>query len=641
MISARGVTMMAVVAAMVVLLGTKFAQATNFIYWQHTGTGNWSTGSNWSAGEPGPDDWTFINNGGTAQITAPNDEACSQLYLGEGSGDSGTVDMTGGSLSVGHSVRVGSLGEGTLDITGGGVVSNDMGVAIGYKSGSIGRVKVEGAGSTWTIGQDLLVGSHGTGTLDITGGGAVSTGWEAFIGYGSHSTGAVTLDGTGSTWTISDDLSVGYLGTGTLDITGGGEVIVEDDTWVSQCSGSSGTINFDNGTLTTGGLACAVDDLTGTGTINTGGLVSDVDLVFDATHGLKRTFTIDVNPDQNITVNLDVDGSGLMGGGYSSHGTMSVSDGRVVESTAGYIGYKSGSTGAVTVEGAGSTWSIGHVLSVGSHGSGTLDITGGGAVSSYVGHIGRWSDSTGAVTVEGAGSTWTSSSLYVGHAGDGTLDITGGGTVSSEWGHISFYSGSTGEVTVRGQGSTWTNSRDLEVGERGDGTLNITGGGAVSNGYGNIGRLSISSGEVTVDGTGSTWTNSGDLYVGRYGEGTLDITGGGLVIVGDTLTIDDDRDGDGFINMSTGGMLALFGDADDSLSDFLGLIEGADAIRYWDDDISDWDDITHATMGVDYQLSYLTAGDLSGYTMLTVPEPATLALLAAGLVALVVRKRRT
>jgi hypothetical protein len=73
--------------------------------------------------------------------------------------------------------------------------------------------------------------------------------------------------------------------------------------------------------------------------------------------------------------------------------------------------------------------------------------------------------------------------------------------------------------------------------------------------------------------------------------------------------------------MATDGMLALYGDADDSLFDFLDLIGGTDAIRYWDDSILSWADITGATYGDDYTLGYLTEGDLTGYTMLTVYTP--------------------
>ena len=80
-------------------------------------------------------------------------------------------------------------------------------------------------------------------------------------------------------------------------------------------------------------------------------------------------------------------------------------------------------------------------------------------------------------------------------------------------------------------------------------------------------------------------------------------------------------------------MLALYGDADDSLSLFLNRIDGTDAIRYWDDSIDDWAPITGATPGIDYTLAYIDdAGSrLNGYTVLTVgtvPEPSSLVLLA-------------
>ncbi|TWT99962.1 hypothetical protein Pla108_09060 [Botrimarina colliarenosi] len=69
-------------------------------------------------------------------------------------------------------------------------------------------------------------------------------------------------------------------------------------------------------------------------------------------------------------------------------------------------------------------------------------------------------------------------------------------------------------------------------------------------------------------------------------------------------------------------MLALTSDAtgDDSLADFLAMVDGTKAIRYWDDALADWAEITAATYGHDYTLEYQTTGDLAGYTMLTVGQ---------------------
>ena len=53
------------------------------------------------------------------------------------------------------------------------------------------------------------------------------------------------------------------------------------------------------------------------------------------------------------------------------------------------------------------------------------------------------------------------------------------------------------------------------------------------------------------------WTNSGELDIGFYGD-------------------------DSFINLATDGKLALFGDGGGSLVEFLGLIDGTDAVRYGD-----------------------------------------------------------
>jgi hypothetical protein len=68
-------------------------------------------------------------------------------------------------------------------------------------------------------------------------------------------------------------------------------------------------------------------------------------------------------------------------------------------------------------------------------------------------------------------------------------------------------------------------------------------------------------------------------------------------------------------------MLARWGNADDSLAQFLGLVSGTDAMRYWSPSLAGWAPLTAATLGVDYSLQYKNAGDLTGYTLLTVLAP--------------------
>ena len=71
-------------------------------------------------------------------------------------------------------------------------------------------------------------------------------------------------------------------------------------------------------------------------------------------------------------------------------------------------------------------------------------------------------------------------------------------------------------------------------------------------------------------------------------------------------------------------MLALYGNADDTLSQFLALVQqGAGAIRFWDDSLSEWAPLVSATFGEDYTLEYLASGDLAGYTLLTVGEASS------------------
>ncbi|MEN6458187.1 MAG: PEP-CTERM sorting domain-containing protein, partial [Thermoguttaceae bacterium] len=444
-------------------------------------------------------------------------------FLGYQSGSTGTasVDGSGSKWTNSSTLYVGNYGSGSLAITGGGSVSDTRGY-IGRYSSSTSSVTVGGSGSTWTNSDNLYVGYSGSGTLTITGGGSVSSdSYGSYIGYNSGSTGTATVDGAGSMWTNSSDLCVGLSGGGTINITNGGSVSVAGTTYVGK-NGGTGVINFgsNGGTLATRGLLAASSRLTGTGTVNARGLVTDIDLVFDATHGLSQTTVLNSLANQNITINLDMStaaNNGALGVGYEGAGSLMIKDGIAVTSVDGYLGYQSGSTGTATVDGSGSKWTNSGSLYVGYSGSGSLAITGGGSVSNGVGTIGYYNGSTSTVTVDGSGSTWTNGVLYVGYWGSGSLAITGGGSVSSTTGHIGYSLGRTGKVIVGGSGSTWTNSGSLYVGYSGTGTLRIYGGGTVtawnvSNGSASLLAIDVGCGSsLSVNSGGGTMTNNGTI----------------------------------------------------------------------------------------------------------------------------------
>ncbi|MEO0963795.1 MAG: DVUA0089 family protein [Planctomycetota bacterium] len=142
--------------------------------------------------------------------------------------------QAGGSLEL-FGLVAAETGRASMTISGGGQVSNAIG-AIGFQSGSVGTVVVTGTdangnASTWSNATDLSVGVMGDGTLNVLSGGRVTNG-RAGIAAQTGSTGVVTvtgIDGNGnaSNWTSSGDLVVAARGTGTLNVTDGGRVSSE------------------------------------------------------------------------------------------------------------------------------------------------------------------------------------------------------------------------------------------------------------------------------------------------------------------------------------------------------------------------------------------------------------------------------
>ncbi|ADZ68957.1 Serine protease, subtilase family [Polymorphum gilvum SL003B-26A1] len=269
----------------------------------------------------------------------------------------------------------------------------------------------------------------------------------------------------------------------------------------------------------------------------------------------------------------------------------------MVDSTFSNIGENSGSTGTVTVTGAGSTWANSVSLYVGVSGSGTLNVEhGGSVVSDYFGYVGLGFGSSGAATVTGAGSTWVSGAdLHVGHAGDGTLAISGGGMVSNVRGYVGYGPGSTGAVAVTGAGSSWANSSDLYVGYSGDGALTISDGGTVHvDGMMTIARDTGSTGTLNIGAAaGGTAAGAGILDAASLafgaGAGTLvfnhtdtdyvfgtAISGGGTInhLAGNT-TFSADSSGFTGETIVNGGTLTITGELGTTVT---GGAEGEGAI---------------------------------------------------------------
>ncbi|MFZ3374381.1 MAG: hypothetical protein WA183_02390 [Chthoniobacterales bacterium] len=233
--------------------------------WTNATSGDWFNGANWDNGVPTCSIDALINNGGKAEISNPNTTACAQsLALGLNLGDSGTVTVdnvtTGGSLDVPP-----GCGSYTQDIFPG----------------------------------VIAVGWRGTGTLNITNGGTVTSGWGIIAGVAGQvgtSNGSVTVDGAGSTWTISSPcgaaarLFIGghfILGDGDdpggialLNVTNGGTVEVDNPAnQVSVKVGPSSTLTG-NGTITTNGNGSLATLTAVQGTLAPKGLNITKDLAF-------------------------------------------------------------------------------------------------------------------------------------------------------------------------------------------------------------------------------------------------------------------------------------------------------------------------------------------------------------------------
>lgn len=311
-----------------------------------------------------------------------------------GIGDVAPGPVTTPDWVVGGEIVVGDTGVGSLSIENGGTVSSVSGV-LGYPGGT-GSVTVTGSdgsgnASSWSMTSDLTLGWVGTADLAVLNGGQVSN-QNGHVGRDGGSATAtvsgVDSQGNASTWTNNSTLAVGFGGTGTLLIQNGGVARSE-----------SGTIG--------GGTGLASGTSTGTVTVT-------------GSDGNGRVSTWD------LTTNLYV--------GFTDPGTLTVNDGAAVNAQTAYVGYQSGGQGTVNVEGRdpvsgrASSWTLGSGLFVGWDDTGELNIQNAGVVRARYTQIAVNPGSTGTLRLLGtAGARGVLETDVVSRqAGSATLELNGG-----------------------------------------------------------------------------------------------------------------------------------------------------------------------------------------------------------------------
>lgn len=199
---------------------------------------------------------TFTVKDGGDLITSSN--AGNTNIIGVFAGSSGHVAVTGdgSTWQSANAIQVGNVGSGQLTIARGGTVINTVPAINTVGMSSFGDVLINDPGSNWVARGTLLVGSTGTGRVQVLNGGYMFT-TAARIGGLNTGSGEVIVGGKGSQWdVIGGPLEIGYadagfdVAPGTVTINAGALVFVPLDVDLD----SPGTLRLNGGTLATGSI---------------------------------------------------------------------------------------------------------------------------------------------------------------------------------------------------------------------------------------------------------------------------------------------------------------------------------------------------------------------------------------------------
>ncbi len=474
----------------------------------------------------------LIGNEGTGNFTVSNGATMTaqNISLGNAATGTGTLTISKASFSLNsYLMSVGKSGKGILNITGGSTVTADGTLYVGENTGSSGTISVSGLGTSLKTQYIFNIGNLGTGALNISGGATVtSTAWDVLIAANSGSTGTVIVENAGS-WAInSQQLIVGYNGNADLTVRGGGILSTDSTTTIGRANdanpgryatltvtGSGSQWNSSN--IMIGIYAGGTLSISDYGSVNTTGNVS-----------IANISSGNANVTDHGSWTIDSGYSFGVGDGGSGHLTIKTG-GSVTSGSLATLGFSSTGKGYAIIDGTDSKWTINNNLIVGDLGLGDIKITVGGKTSAYAVTLGNQTGSTGSITVDGTGTVFEGGLLSVGNGGTGNFTVSNNATANIG-NNISLGTTATGVGTLNIQNASFTSKFSMLVGEAGTGTLNINSGGSMTaNADVSVGKATGSNGTVTVSGAGSSLITQYIFNIGDSGVGTLNISDGATV----------------------------------------------------------------------------------------------------------------
>lgn len=428
------------------------------VSWTNPAGGSFAVAGNWSGGPPGNAD-TAIFNLNTAGYTVTFSANVSNQQFRVGS-DTVTLDLAGRNYNIttggtGYALQVGTASgqTGRLTVSGGTLTATNA--VFGNAAGAIGHGTLS-TGARWTNNGTITIGESGSGSFTIFG---TMTSNIARIGRQAGASGTLIVDGPSASYsTPGVGLLVGSIGNGTFLIRNGAD-FSDQGSFISGFGGAG----------------------------------------YAAIDGAGSTWT-------------SVDGLYV---GNQGPGTLSITNGgRFVQTGNAFstgIGVLGGSSGTLSVSGAGSAVELAAQLSVGNDGTGRLFVSGGGTILSdratgnIHGYIGEGTTGIGTVILSDASTKWSGDgAVAVGYLGRGTLNINNGATVEAAQGWVAAFGSARGTAVV--DGGNWTVTQGLYVG--GD---SLFAGGLGSLSFGSGGSVNAGA-TLKVWSTGTvSWNNGGTL----------------------------------------------------------------------------------------------------------------------------------